>query len=90
MQKMTIVKPDNLVYIDGVHREVDCSDLPENLHAIVWYEDMSYGEIQWAHWPNKENWPDRPLNTEINALGEYYRFVERWNAAAPPPENDPV
>lgn len=83
MQKLTIVKSDGIVGVDGVFRDVNCSDLPENFHALEWDQTTSYGEVQWAHWPNKDRWPDRPPNTKINNIREYTKFIDRWNAAAP-------
>lgn len=72
MKRVTIVKDDNTVGIDGVFLPVDCSGLPENFHALQWYEDKGYGEEEWDGNP-------RPVNTIISNIDKYQAFIDAWN-----------
>lgn len=74
MKRMTIIKPDSTVGIDSEFYIVDCSDLPENFHALQWYEDEGYGEIEWDGRP-------KPENTMIISLDDYQIYITRWQAA---------
>ena len=74
MQRMTIVKIDNIVVIDGEYYTVDCSDLPENFHALMWIEAEGQGEIEW-------NGKPKPQNTVIKNLNDYKIYINRWNNA---------
>ena len=76
MIRLTIIKVNNLVGIDGVFSKIGCSSLPENFHALQWDETNSYGEIEW-------NGNPRPENTVITELGEYQTFVDAWKQANP-------
>ena len=71
MKRLTIVKADNTVYIDGKARIVDCSSLPENFHALQWYEDELFGEIEMDGRP-------KPPNVEINNIQDYQSFIDAW------------
>lgn len=72
MIRMTIVKDDNIVGIDGIFYSVDCSHLPENFHALQWYGNE--GEVEWKGIP-------KPQNTIINSLDDYMVYVSMWNDA---------
>lgn len=74
MKRMTIVKDDNLVGIDGIFFRIDCSELPENFHALQWNNTTSTGEIEW-------NGSPRPMNTIITSIAEYSNLVEAWTEA---------
>lgn len=74
MQRMTIVKIDNIVVIDGEYYKVDCSDLPENFHALMWDETKGEGEVEWTGKP-------KPSNTPIDSIENYKKYVDRWKAA---------
>lgn len=71
MKRMTIIKDDNNVYIDGKPHIVDCSSLPENFHALQWYGDENYGEIEMNGRP-------KPPNIEINSIQDYQSFIDAW------------
>lgn len=43
--RVTIIKSDNAVYVDGHALGVDCSSLPPNFHALQWYG--TWGEIEY-------------------------------------------
>lgn len=59
------------MFIDGVYQRVDCSDLPENFHALQWNNGI--GEIEWKEIP-------RPPNTVIDDLSDYQVYIDRWYA----------
>lgn len=74
MKRLTIVKEDNIVGIDGVFYNVDCTSLPSNFHALQWYADYNQGEIEWNDRP-------KPPNTVITDLGSYSAYIQKWNDA---------
>ena len=51
---LTIVKPDNLVLIDGQPQTLNLLDfgVPENLHALQWQD--STGHIEYSNQPNED------------------------------------
>ena len=75
---LTIIKSDNVVGLDGEFLTVDCSALPTNFHALQWDGPADgvggEGEAEWVGKP-------KPANTAIVDLGDYYAYVERWQAA---------
>lgn len=77
MQRMTIIREDNLVGIDGVFYGVDCSSIPANVHAVQWYGDVSEGEIEWVQ-PRGQ---DKPSATRIESLDDYTYIIDLWNEA---------
>jgi hypothetical protein len=83
MNRLTIIKSDNLVGIDGQSSNVDCSSLPENFHALQWNQNESIGEIEW-------NGNPRPGNTIITELGEYDVFVDLWKKVNRIPTEKPT
>jgi len=74
---LTIIKADNVVGIDGKFLTIDCAVLPANFHALQWDgpEDGIGGEGE-AEWTGKP----KPPNTVVTDLGEYYVYVEAWQA----------
>lgn len=76
MNRLTIVKEDNMVGVDGEFYVVDCSSLPANFHALQWYgnEDEPYGEVEWNGRP-------KPPNTFIDNLNDYQNIIDAWNVA---------
>lgn len=75
--RLTIIKSDNVVGVDGLFVPVDCSGLPEHFHALQWEgSDAGYsgeGEVEWSGKP-------KPPNTQITDLGEYYSYVVAWRS----------
>lgn len=71
MSRITILKINNQIGIDGKFLTVDCSDLPEDFHALQW--DGTEGEIEWKGKP-------RPPNTEITDLKEYQKYIDMWHS----------
>ena len=72
MAKVTIVKPDNKVIVDGVDRTVDCSGEAANLHAVQW--DGSAGEVEYN---------DGTPNAIIDSISAYQSLIDAHAAAAP-------
>ena len=71
--RVTIIKSDNTVGINGEFLPIDCSALPANFHALQWYGDENYGEVEWDGRP-------KPPNTEMTELGAYQTYVDAWHA----------
>jgi hypothetical protein len=73
--RLTIIKADNTVGLDGEFLTVDCAALPADFHALQWEgpEDGIGGEGE-AEWTGKP----KPANTEVIDLGDYYAYVEAW------------
>lgn len=70
--RVTIIRPDNMVAVNEVWRRVDCSSLPPNFHALQWYGD--HGEVELLGRP-------KPPNQEITSLEEYQPILDAWEAA---------
>lgn len=76
MPKVSIIRPDNTVYVDQIAMTVDCSHLPEYFHAIQWRGDLDqpFGEIEYA-----EDRQGRKLpNTRFADFTPYQYLVEGW------------
>jgi hypothetical protein len=74
MNRLTIIKNDNAVGIDGIFSIVDCSSLPSNFHALQWNQVESVGEIEW-------NGNPKPQNTLITNLDDYQSIIDLWKKA---------
>lgn len=77
--RVTIVKDDNAVGVDGVFRPVDLTGMEPDVRAIQWHGESGH----------KEHYSDIP-NTEIDTIGAVQAFIDLWNAAAPPPPAEPT
>lgn len=82
MSRLTIIKSDNAVGIDGVFLKIDCSSLPANFHAMEFFEETSSGNVQYSGNP-------RPPNIEITEIGEYASFFDTWKQMRPIPTEQP-
>ena len=67
--RLTIIKDDNCVYVDGVPMPVDCTALPSSFHALQWADTQ--GEIEWTH----------ERNERITDLTPYQSWIENWTIA---------
>lgn len=76
----TIIKDDNMVVVDGVAYTVDCSDLPENFHALQWYGD--HGEVEHAvvRCPACGCRSKKP-NDAVTDVAPYQKYLDAWHAA---------
>lgn len=78
--RVTIVKDDHIVIIDGEGYGVDCSKLPETFHALQW--DGQRGEVEHramtcAHC----NVRSKKGNEIITDLEPYQPYVDAWRLA---------
>ena len=69
--RVTVIFPDNTVYVDGVHRQVALPSHDLNWHALQWYD--TYGDVE--------------VKVGASILVEDFAvvapFVQAWEAAAP-------
>lgn len=82
MSHYTIVKADNLVYVDQEPKPVDCSSLPSYFHAIQWSGDANppWGEIEYEADDQGKKLP----NTRFSDFTPYQQYVDAWYAYVPP------
>ncbi len=66
--RLTIIKEDNMVYVDKVAKEVDCSDLPQDFHALQWN-----GESGWIEFVNNYKAPE-----QITSIEAYQKYIDAW------------
>lgn len=71
--RVTIIRDDGVVGINGVFRKVTVSDLPEGVRAVQW--DGSNGHIEY----------DNMANSPLTGISTFQAFIDRWTAAAPQP-----
>ncbi len=76
--RVTIIKDDNKVLVDGVGYVVDCKMLPLDFHALQW--DGAKGEIEFkamrcSHCGARS----KKGNEFITDLGPYTKYVDAWN-----------
>jgi len=72
----TIVRPDNIVVVDGVGLTVDCSGLDPAISVIQW--DGAAGHIEYVNPPNASEFK---ANTPIDDFEPYQKYVDAWHAA---------
>jgi hypothetical protein len=82
--RLTIIKDDNMVSVNGEHRTVDCSDLPADFHALQWYGELKTGEVEYRvvkceHCGSRH----KKSNLDISDVAPYQIYVDRWNVARP-------
>lgn len=67
--KISIIKEDNKVVLDGVPFEVDCSGLPDGFHALQWYHT----------WGDKESKDERfnHQNEPVDDLAPYQYLIDQ-------------
>jgi hypothetical protein len=76
--RVTIIRDDGTVGVDGVFRLVNLSALAPGVRAVQW--DGSSGHVEY----------DASANTTLDNMNAYQQFVDLWNAAAPPPPTPPT
>ncbi|SFW21812.1 hypothetical protein [Nitrosovibrio sp. Nv17] len=67
--RVTIVRDDGVVGVDGVFRRIDLSALPPGVRAVQW--DGMQGHVEY----------DDVANTRLDTLSEFQWAVDRWLAA---------
>jgi hypothetical protein len=71
--RLTIIREDGVVGIDGKFRKVDMSSLPPNIRAVQW--NGGTGHVEY----------DDMSNAEISSITSFQIFIDFWNAAANQP-----
>lgn len=73
--RLTVIRMEKQVYVDGEALEVDVTELPEYFAALQWYPDGDppYGEIEYAPDRNGRRLP----NTRFNDIAPYKFLVDR-------------
>ncbi|MEL7086862.1 MAG: hypothetical protein AAGL98_00220 [Planctomycetota bacterium] len=77
--RVTIIKDDNAVNIDGTRRYVDCSSLPADFHALQWNDaagEIEYARMTCAHCGGHS----KKANELITDLAPYQPYVDAWKA----------
>jgi hypothetical protein len=69
--RVTIIKADNTVYVDGLALKVDCSSLPADFHALQWYED--HGDVE-----HVDDHGRHTQNEEITDLAPFQACLDGW------------
>jgi hypothetical protein len=72
--RLTIIKADNTVVVDGIAAEIDCSEIPIFVHAIQWDSDRGRGEIEFVKDADGIKHP----NMLITDISHYEVMVDRW------------
>lgn len=78
--RVTIIKEDGVVGIDGVFRRVDLSGVPAGIRAMQWDGTKGHREYD----------DDSIANTTIETIAGLQSFIDLWNAAAPSPPPAPT
>lgn len=78
--RLTIVREDNAVIVDGVRFTVDCSSLPVDVHAVQW--DGAAGEVEYSvtrcdHCGARQ----KKGNEFIRDASPYQTYVDAWKLA---------
>jgi len=71
--RITIVRDDNMVGVDGIFRRNDLSAMPAGVRAVQW-NGLS-GHIEY----------DDASNMPLQDISDFQVFIDRWEAAAPQP-----
>jgi len=72
--RVTIVRTDDLVIVNGLGRNIDCKSLPEDIHVVQWYDTQ--GEVEWRG----ENSGD--VNLPIDSLAPYQSLLDAYEEQA--------
>jgi hypothetical protein len=75
--RVTIIPYENRVSVEGMSEAVDCSALPNDVHAIQWYGKR--GEIEF--W-NGYGATTLKMNEEITDFTPYQYLVDAWTTEA--------
>lgn len=78
--KITIIRSDGIIGLDGVFCPLDVSDMPSEIHALQFDTATRKGHIEF----NPDLKP-RPENLHIEDVDAFQKFIDRWVAPAPEP-----
>jgi hypothetical protein len=71
--RVTIIRDDGVVGVDGVFRKVDLAALPDGVRAVQW--SGAAGHVEFADM----------RNADITSISEFQSSIDGWAAAAPVP-----
>lgn len=78
--RLTIIRDDAVVGINGEFRSVDLSGLDPVIRAVQWNDERGGGHIEYDDEPN----------ANLDNINDFQSFIDLWTAAAPPnPSNPP-
>ena len=70
--RLSILRDDNVVVVDGVVESVSCAELPSYVRAIQW--DGERGEIEL----HRDATGMHQSNLKITEIGPYLYLLDRW------------
>lgn len=70
--RLTLIRTDGFISIDGVGYNVDLSTIDQTIHALQWYEDQ--GEIEYADSRGRI-----VENAEITSLDDFQYVISLWH-----------
>jgi len=70
--RVTIIRDDGIVGVNGVFRKVDLTGLPAGVRAVQWNETEGHVEY------------DAAENATLNAITQFQPFIDRWIKTQPP------
>jgi len=73
--RLTIIRDDGVVGIDGVFKRVDMGALPAGVRAVQW--DGSSGHVEYDNGPN----------ADLDSISEFQSFIDAWNMPPQLPNN---
>ncbi|HEY6044769.1 MAG TPA: hypothetical protein VIU43_07705 [Nitrosospira sp.] len=71
--RITIIRDDSVVGVDGIFRRIDLSAMPAGIRAVQW--NGVTGHIEY----------DDAANAPLGSIADFQQFVDAWIAAAPQP-----
>lgn len=79
MQRVTIIRPDNVIYVDGTAVHVDCTSIAPSIHAIQWNAVAGRGSIEFVDDDPSDG--TKPPNQSITSVAPYQRLIDAAMAA---------
>ncbi|MDQ3185986.1 MAG: hypothetical protein M3Q16_05895 [Pseudomonadota bacterium] len=79
--RVTIIRDDGVVGVNGLFRPIDLSSLPKGIRAVQW--NGASGHIEYAEYT-------KAANTPLETIADFQCFIDRWIAAAPQPPAPPT
>jgi hypothetical protein len=73
--RVTIIRDDEVVGIDGVFKSIDMSLLPGGVRAVQW--DGTTGHVEYDNGPN----------AELDSISQFQSFIDAWNMPPQLPNN---
>ena len=78
--RVTVIRPDNLVLVDGRAETVDCSQVRAEVRVVQWNSDKSLGHIEFDN-AEANAWSARG-NEEIKDFSEFTPLLKVWEEVA--------